>query len=60
MSTLELLFGNEYSKAISESNVFVVGVGGIGCELLKCLARSGYKNITILDYDHVEMTNLNR
>lgn len=38
----------------------MVGAGGIGCELVKNLAKSGYKTMTILDFDSIEITNLNR
>lgn len=45
---------------INHMKVLVVGAGGIGCELVKNLSKSGYKNITILDFDNIEVTNLNR
>jgi len=38
----------------------VVGAGGIGCETLKNLVLAGYKQISILDLDTIELTNLNR
>lgn len=38
----------------------MIGVGGIGCELLKVLTNSGYRKMTILDLDTIEATNLNR
>lgn len=41
-------------------NIFIVGVGAIGCEYLKNLAEMGVKNITITDPDHIEKSNLNR
>lgn len=40
--------------------MLVVGAGGIGCELIKNLSKSGYKHITLLDFDSIETTNLNR
>lgn len=45
---------------IAEKNLLVVGAGGIGCELLKNLVMTGFKNISIVDLDKVEKSNLNR
>lgn len=38
----------------------VVGAGGIGSTLLLYLASSGVGNITVADFDNVEMSNLHR
>jgi len=47
-------------KKILNSNVLVIGVGGLGCPLLTYLSASGVGTIGIVDYDKVEISNLNR
>ena len=47
-------------KRIFSSKVLIVGLGGLGCPLLTYLAFSGVGKIGIIDFDRVEISNLNR
>jgi tRNA A37 threonylcarbamoyladenosine dehydratase len=53
------LFGENFSK-IKSAKILLLGVGGVGSYALDCLYRSGIKNITIVDYDIYDKSNLNR
>ena len=52
--------GVKGQKKILNSKVLIIGVGGLGCPLLTYLAASGVGTLGIVDYDRVEISNLNR
>ena len=56
---LELLVGEKISK-IKNLKVLIIGVGGVGGYAAESLARCGVSNITIVDYDRIDITNINR
>jgi len=47
-------------EKINNSNILLIGVGGVGSFVFEALVRSGFSNITIVDYDTIDITNLNR
>lgn len=55
-----LLFKEEGLDKLKKSNILVVGVGGVGSFAVEFLVRAGIGNITIVDGDVVDITNINR
>ena len=56
----ELLFKQEGIESLKKSNVLVVGLGGVGSFAAEFLARAGVGQMTIVDADTVDITNINR
>ena len=52
--------GEDSFNKIKNSKVLVIGLGGVGGYAVESLVRSGVSNIIIVDYDRVDITNLNR
>ncbi len=57
---LELLIGKEALKKIKKSKILIVGIGGVGGSIATSLVRSGVQNIVLIDFDIVDITNINR
>jgi tRNA threonylcarbamoyladenosine dehydratase len=60
MGRTELLLGEEKLLKLVNSNVLVVGLGGVGGIAAEMIARSGVGKMTIVDADTVDPTNRNR
>jgi tRNA A37 threonylcarbamoyladenosine dehydratase len=60
MSRTELLLGSEPISNLINSNVLVVGLGGVGGICAEMIARAGVGKMTIVDADTVEASNRNR
>lgn len=56
----ELLFGSEKMKRMAQAHVLVVGLGGVGAYAAEMLCRAGVGQITIVDGDTVQPSNINR
>lgn len=56
---LELLIGDKIND-IKNKHILIIGLGGVGSFACESLIRSGIENITIVDNDIIDITNLNR
>ncbi|MBC8631229.1 tRNA threonylcarbamoyladenosine dehydratase [Paraclostridium tenue] len=55
-----LIVGNEGVEKLKNSNVLIFGVGGVGSFAAEAIARAGVGKMTIVDFDDVDITNINR
>ncbi len=56
----ELIWGKKAQDTLKEKHIAVFGLGGVGGYALESLARSGIGYFTIVDFDKVSVTNINR
>lgn len=54
------LIGEENLNKIKKAKILLVGIGGVGSFAYECLIRSGFLDITIIDNDKVNISNINR
>lgn len=52
--------GIDGQQRLLDAHALVIGAGGLGSPVLLYLASAGVGRITVLDHDHVDMTNLQR
>lgn len=53
-------WGIEAQNKINASHALIIGIGGLGCSAALYLAASGIGTLTLVDYDNVDLTNLQR
>lgn len=56
----ELLIGEENINKLKKANVLVFGIGGVGSYVVEALVRAGIGKLSIVDFDSVDITNINR
>ena len=59
-AALEERHGAELQKKLNKASVAVCGLGGLGSNIAIALARAGVGNLHIIDFDRVDISNLNR
>ena len=57
---VKMLIGDENFEILSNKKIVLIGLGGVGGSAFEALIRTGFKNITVIDYDKIELSNLNR
>ena len=57
---IERLYGEDAFGALQRAHICVVGLGGVGSWAVESLARSGIGKLTLIDFDVIELTNINR
>ena len=60
LSRMEYLVGKDRLEKFRNKSVLLCGCGGVGSFVAEALCRSGLGHITLLDFDKVEPSNLNR
>ena len=60
IGALTQTFGLENLAKIQRTRIGLAGAGGLGSNCAQFLVRSGFCNFTLVDYDRVEFSNLNR
>lgn len=59
-SRFEKIVGTESLSLLKEKCVLILGVGGVGGYVVESLVRSGVGKVILVDYDKVDLTNINR
>ena len=52
--------GPEGQQKLKKASVLIIGIGGLGSSVIQYLNAAGVGKIGIVDYDKVELSNLNR
>jgi tRNA A37 threonylcarbamoyladenosine dehydratase len=54
------LYGEQGLQAFEKAHVLIAGLGGVGSWAVEALARSGIGELTLMDFDHIALSNVNR
>lgn len=57
---IEYLIGSDKVEKIKQAHVAIFGCGGVGSFAIEALVRSGVKEVTLIDFDTIDVSNLNR
>ena len=60
LDRFKLMIGEENIEKLAKTRLIVFGVGGVGSAVAQFLVRSGVGNLDIVDFDKIDITNINR
>ena len=60
LTRTEMVIGTEGLDILKNAHVAIFGIGGVGSFAAEALARSGVGRLTLIDFDRIALTNLNR
>lgn len=60
LNRFAMMLNFDQLQKLENTRIIVFGCGGVGGALIHFLARSGVKNIDIVDFDKIDITNINR
>ena len=60
LSRIESLVGKDKITSLKSKHILICGVGGVGSFVAEALCRSGIGEVTLIDFDVIDPSNLNR
>jgi tRNA A37 threonylcarbamoyladenosine dehydratase len=60
LTRTRVLLGEEKTNRITQAKLVIFGLGGVGSYALEAVIRAGVKEVILIDYDTINITNLNR
>lgn len=57
---LEYLVKEDGINKLNQAKIMICGCGGVGSNVAEALARSGVGHLVLVDFDKIDITNLNR
>ena len=60
LNRFAIMLKEEQLKKLTSANIIIFGVGGVGGAVAHFLVRSGIQNLSVVDFDVVDITNINR
>lgn len=60
VDVMKFYFNEKQIKKIIITKLLIIGCGGLGSNIANILIRTGYQRLILVDYDKVEIKNLNR